>query len=483
MTALDVSTADRVVADTATTESRSGPAESFIAHTPDTLYARIHGKWYDLREFRDRHPGGPVAIGLVSGRDATVLFESYHPFASPTAMAATLKRYLVADADAARLRTIEEEAGLPPVDDLFDWPEGGSPFARDLKAAVRDYFDAEAKRRGVSFRQAMKGTPLRHVHLALLAATTIASIAFMVRGSVLAMFVTPLAAWITAANVFHDASHFALAKSPLVNWLASYGFPYFSSPTTWGLQHIIGHHAYPNLAYLDPDVAHTRHLRRDHPKFPWAEPHREQGKWYRMAPHIFLATTFGMNISNEVETAVADSYNDAVPVGPRTLLRNLVHFAGRALTITTMLGWPFLALPNESVGLRLAFALVPSFLFSFLFMVNTQVNHLTPDHIDAYSRDWFKHQVITAQNFGPGSAFHFWMSGGLNHQLEHHLFPGINHIHLRALQPRVLDICRKHGVKYTMASGYVEAVKNYMAHTFNMAVQPKDMVDAKLKAE
>ena len=42
----------------------------------------------------------------------------------------------------------------------------------------------------------------------------------------------------------------------------------------------------------------------------------------------------------------------------------------------------------------------------------------------------------------------FVMSGGLNLQVEHHLLPGVNHWHLRALQPAIERICAKHGVPY-----------------------------------
>ncbi|ORZ40904.1 hypothetical protein BCR44DRAFT_1457413 [Catenaria anguillulae PL171] len=338
-----------------------------IHHTPDTLYTRIHGKWYDLRDFRSRHPGGPFALSMVAGRDGTVLFESYHPFSPVAKMQAFLRKYEVAADIGRRLRTIEEDTpGMPRVDNLFDWPEGGSEFANELKGALREYFEQEATRRGVTFREATKGTPKRHAELLLVATAFVGTVYLMaVRTWWPAMFLCPLTAWVFAANVFHDASHFALTVNPNGNFFAAYLFPYFTSPTTWALQHIIGHHAYPNVAHLDPDVAHTRHARRDHPKMDWNPAHEWQGLWYRLAPHWLLATTFGLNIANEVDNVITGAYNDAVPVGPRSLSRHLIHLSGRALT----------------------------------------------------------HQVVTAQNFGPKSAFHFWMSGGLNHQIEHHLFP------------------------------------------------------------
>ena len=57
----------------------------------------------------------------------------------------------------------------------------------------------------------------------------------------------------------------------------------------------------------------------------------------------------------------------------------------------------------------------------------TCVNSAIPSQIEI--------QVVTAQDFGHGSWFCYYFSGGLNYQIEHHLFPTVNHCHLPALSP------------------------------------------------
>lgn len=108
-------------------------------------------------------------------------------------------------------------------------------------------------------------------------------------------------------------------------------------------------------------------------------------------------------------------------------------------------------------------------IFSWFFMLNSQINHLTENTAHAKSTNFLKHQVITAQNFGVGNRgiWGRWcrfFSGGLNYQIEHHLFPTVNHCHLPALQPKVKAICRKHGVAYNEVNGYMEALRNYFIH-------------------
>lgn len=87
-----------------------------------------------------------------------------------------------------------------------------------------------------------------------------------------------------------------------------------------------------------------------------------------------------------------------------------------------------------------------------LFMgVFTQCTHLTVESMAAAAtphESWAKRQVETAANFAEASLFWFVVSGGLNLQIEHHLFPGLSHGALRELTPTIRRICREHGVHF-----------------------------------
>ena len=62
--------------------------------------------------------------------------------------------------------------------------------------------------------------------------------------------------------------------------------------------------------------------------------------------------------------------------------------------------------------------------------------------------EWAAHQVLTTVNFSPRSYLVRWFSGGLNYQIEHHLFPRISHVHYPALSPLVRETCREYGIPY-----------------------------------
>ena len=96
-------------------------------------------------------------------------------------------------------------------------------------------------------------------------------------------------------------------------------------------------------------------------------------------------------------------------------------------------------------------------------MLNSQINHIHTNCITS-DLDWYKHQVITSSNHSLGNKIVFIFSGGLNYQIEHHLFPNINHCHYPNIQPIVKSICVKHKVKYKTFTGYKQAMKSYYQH-------------------
>jgi linoleoyl-CoA desaturase len=67
---------------------------------------------------------------------------------------------------------------------------------------------------------------------------------------------------------------------------------------------------------------------------------------------------------------------------------------------------------------------------------------------DRIETHWAVHQVQTTVDFARGSRLLSWFVGGLNFQIEHHLFPKICHLHYPALAPVVEATCREFGVRY-----------------------------------
>jgi len=135
----------------------------------------------------------------------------------------------------------------------------------------------------------------------------------------------------------------------------------------------------------------------------------------------------GLHLAADTKLLLQHEYNRAVTAMPTYRKSSNVawHVFGRMVYVFTTFVWPWLVF--ESYLQCLVFSTVPIFVFSLAFMINSQINHLTPDTAHAHESNYYRHQVATAQDFGDGGWFHngycFLMSGGLNHQIEHHVSP------------------------------------------------------------
>jgi len=433
----------------------------------DRLLSRIHNKWYDLTTFE--HPGGPVALTLIHRRDGTALFESHHPFMKREKLMKILSKYEIPK----EKQTSEFGCTLmdPRDDGYYTWDNiDNDKFVMDLKELVNDYFTPIAKKHGITLNQAAKATPGRWITILFFSAAFFGTLPWYVRGNWACMFITPALAWVMGANFWHDGLHFSLSTDWRVNAWLPYLFPFFSSPWMWYHEHVIGHHAYPNVDHKDPDLAHAPQLMREHRSIKWKPTHVGQSRWRHMLFVWSVAVGIGLQLLNDAKTNMKLSYNNVVPCASLSKPRIIAHILGRMGYFALMHMWPYFLFP---LWKAMIWATLPGIVLSVCFMANTQINHLTDMCAHASdSTNFYKHQIVTAQNFGNGSLFCYYFSGGLNYQIEHHLFPNINHCHLPELAKGVKRICKKHGVPYNHAAGYRDAMKRHAAHTLEMEKKP-----------
>ena len=87
--------------------------------------------------------------------------------------------------------------------------------------------------------------------------------------------------------------------------------------------------------------------------------------------------------------------------------------------------------------------------------------HPQPDDNGHLENDWAIHQMKTTVNFSPNNKFLRWYLGGLNYQVEHHVFPKISHVHYAAISPIVRQTAEEFGVPYMQNQTFVSALKSH----------------------
>jgi len=435
---------------------------------------KIHNKYYDITNFA--HPGGPVAIMAANRRDATALFESHHPFSDRTMMDNILKKYEMKE-ECEKCENYllpgENENGA-----IFDWEETTkSDFTTELRDKVKKHFAQKAAERGVSFIEATKATPQRWCEWgAFTTASAWSFYAMLYSQSIfwswLNVLLCPALYWMSA-GMFHDGSHFAVSSDWRINWGVQYIYRVMSSPYDWLHQHIIGHHPYTNIHNKDPDLNHESVLEKDTKNNGvrytehtiWKPKYLGQEKWYYPITSLAIPA---LVIINPLVLIITNLYNNSVYKIPTQIKYSILHLIEISLCIYTIFILPFqIWTPFYAVK----HAILPYYLLSTIFKINSSMNHFHKDSIKGQNKNWYIHQVTTANNFGSHYP-HYYTSIGLNYQIEHHLFPAINHCHLRDIQPIVKSLCEKHGIPYHHTSGYKEAIIGVYEHLREMGKKP-----------
>ena len=430
---------------------------------------KIHNKYYDITNFN--HPGGPIAMMAASCRDATALYESHHPFSDRAMMENTLKKYEMHEEREKcenYLLPGEKENG-----DLFDWEETNkSEFTLELRDKVKKHFAEKAEQRGISLREATKATPQHWCEWGCFMGASMWSFYTMLYSqsifwSWLNMLLCPALYWMSA-GMFHDGSHFAVSCDWRINLGVQYLYRVISSPYDWVHEHIIGHHPYTNIYNKDPDLNHSDGDIRLIEKETWRKNHEGQENKFIIISNFLLN---GLNIKNSLMLLATHKYNGCVYKIPTEVTYSLIHFFSIFLY-----GYVFFILPFQlwTPFYAIKHAIIPYYILSSIFAINAALNHVHKDSIKGRNKNWYIHQVTTANNYGSHWP-HYYMSIGLNYQIEHHLFPTVNHCHLRDIQPIVKSLCAKHGIPYHHMGGYKEAIMGVYEHVCEMGKKPVEI--------
>jgi len=389
------------------------------------------GVAYDLTSFIDRHPAGSWLINLAIGRDCTALFESYH--LRPEVAVAHLKRLPVLD-------------GFP-VDAV---PRAPCPNDSELYNAIRERVKKEV----------FKGTEVKGAHrsgseLAAVAILGYAATAYALytwdANPLTGMLLGLAGAWI-GLTVQHCGNHGAMSTNTLVNQLMGLTDDLIGgSSLMWRYHHQVSHHIHCNDEAFDEDVFSAFPFLRFDPRLPKA--------WYHKYQHIYMWLTFPLlqfvfqigDIKGLLDnrTQGASLYGATNAEKATVIGGKLTHYA-LIVVLPLLLHGPQAALMGG-----LAYAVTQSIVLSATFAVSHNVPESKPldqgqtqDNLNTElaERDWGVQQVLTSANWG-GVIGNFF-TGGLNLQIEHHLFPAISFMHYPAIAAIVADECKKRGINY-----------------------------------
>ncbi len=266
-------------------------------------------------------------------------------------------------------------------------------------------------------------------------------------------------------NIMHDGAHGSFSQKTWVNELMGYSLNIMGGNVyLWKYKHNVNHHSFTNIEGMDDDIDIK----------PWIRVHNDQKKyWYHRFQYIYWIVLYGITYLLWIFVQDFKKYFTG-KIGETAFrkmdLKEHIIFWGSKLFYIGLA----IILPIFSVGLIetiIGYSII-AFVCGFIIAVVFQLAHVvedarfaTPDkEIYKIEEEWAVHQVKTTANFATKSKIVAWLTGGLNFQVEHHLFPRISHIHYPKISELVRETCDQFNITYLEYPTVLSAVRSHVVH-------------------
>jgi linoleoyl-CoA desaturase len=334
-------------------------------------------------------------------------------------------------------------------------------FYQSLKTSVDTYFSENKLQKTGDWRLFVKSIIL------LGSSISIYAFLMLVKMDVLpALLLCGILGYLMACigfSVMHDANHGSYSNKPLLNdalGLSANGLG--ASSYFWKQKHNIIHHTYTNVDGIDDDIAKSPIIRQCESQ-KWVPAHRVQ--------HLYLPLVYSLSsifwifimdftkyFSRKIYTTEAWKMSTKNHI---IFWATKVYYGVFYIALPIMVwGWQGWLIGYFTMNIVLGLTL--SLVFQLAHVVeNTEFENIALDETKHIDTAWAEFQLRTTSNFAMGNKFISWCVGGLNYQVEHHLFPKVSHIHYPALSKIVQEKCKEYNLPYNYYDTMWEALGSH----------------------
>lgn len=267
-------------------------------------------------------------------------------------------------------------------------------------------------------------------------------------------------------SVMHDANHGSYSKNPMVNKILGFSLNLLGgSVYNWKIQHNVLHHTYTNITHVDDDIADKLILKLSP---------NTRTRWYHKFQALYalffyaIVTLYWATFKDFIQFKryIRDGMNQNTKAQNRKILflmilDKLAYFSVFILVPVFFFGIPI----AQVVGGFLLMHMIAGIVLTVIFQLAHSVegtSHPLPNEDNVVENSWAIHQLNTTVNFSRNNKFLTWYLGGLNYQIEHHLFPNICHVHYPAISGIVQSVCAKFGVPYLENLSFWQAIRSHI---------------------
>lgn len=266
-------------------------------------------------------------------------------------------------------------------------------------------------------------------------------------------------------SVMHDANHGAYSTNEKVNKFVGYIIFFLGgSDVNWRIQHNVLHHTYTNVTGMDEDINPGVVMR--------FSPHEKRRYMHRFQ-HIYAWFLYGLMtfmwfVTKDYKQAMRYEKMGLTQTQKTTFRKHMITLVIAKIVYGLMIfGLPMLFSPASWW-----FILIGWFVMQFICGVTLAAifqpahvvpssNYPMPDESGNINADWAVSQLYNTANFAPGAKIFSWYVGGLNYQVEHHLFPNICHIHYSDISKIVKETAKEYHLPYHSYKTFYGAIADH----------------------
>lgn len=352
-------------------------------------------------------------------------------------------------------------------------------FYQSLKLSVDNYFVENKIKKTGDYRLYLKSI--------ILIGTAVAAYSVLMFLHVPALIAIALCALLgftfacIGFSVMHDANHGSYSTKPLLNDAIGLSANFLgASSFFWKQKHNIIHHTYTNVDGIDDDIAKSPIIRQcDTQK--WVPAHKVQHIY--LWPAYALSSIFWLFVMDFKKYFTGKIYTtDAWKMN----LKNKFIFWLTKVGYLTF----YIVLPMIKFGFfpwlagfliaHVVMGLTLSVVFQLAHVVEiTEFESVALDETKHLETAWAEHELKTTANFSMGNKVISWFVGGLNYQIEHHLFPRVSHVHYPAISKIVMEKCKEFNLPYNKYDGFFQAIASHYRVMKSLGKKPVEMVNLK----
>jgi linoleoyl-CoA desaturase len=340
-------------------------------------------------------------------------------------------------------------------------------FTQELKARINEYFEKNNIAKTGNWNLYSKAIILIVAVIAIYAA-----LVFFKVGGIAGWSLCVLLGFVAAGigfNIMHDGGHGSFSENKVMNKLASYSLDVLgASSFMWNMKHNVIHHTYTNIEGVDDDISAEPFIRMCKSQ-PYYKMHRYQHIYiWPLYSILYLFWVFVLDFKKYFSNKIGP-----IEISPMSTKDHLFFWGTKLVYLFTFIGFPMYQVGTIAwvIGF-FTFVLTTGVVISIVFQLAHTVEETemvlaegTPPKVED---EWTKHQIKTTANFATHNKIINWFTGGLNFQVEHHLFPRISHIHYPAISKIIKEVCVKYDVKYNEYKYMYKAIGSHIRHLKSM---------------